>query len=241
LDNVHFEKRSVLRTGFPDAGFDFIYCTGVLHHTADPFGGLAELCRVLRPGGKILISLYNSLGFLPREARRRVARWLGGEDIDQRVLWGRRCFPFISRRLIKGNRNDAQSALYDYFAIPHESLHSIGEVLAWFDRLGLEYIGSFPPARLDDYPAMFAAEAYKSVEPEFQSRVRFTLARVGSAKVLRRRRPGILSQALVQTMWLLFGVGIFSVGALKPPDRFPKVQPCAPVRARDLSGAPTSA
>src|SRR5262245_37662217 len=30
IAGVHFEKRSVLRTGFPDESFDFVYCTGVL-------------------------------------------------------------------------------------------------------------------------------------------------------------------------------------------------------------------
>ena len=53
LNNIHFEKRSVLETGFPNASFDLVYCTGVLHHTPDPSGGLMELCRVLRPGGTL--------------------------------------------------------------------------------------------------------------------------------------------------------------------------------------------
>jgi 2-polyprenyl-3-methyl-5-hydroxy-6-metoxy-1,4-benzoquinol methylase len=143
LENVRFEKRSVLATGFADASFDFVYCTGVLHHITDPFGGLTELCRVLRPGGKLLISLYSCSGFLLREARRRVANYLGGEDLQRRVLWGTRLFPLTARRFIRGERNDAQAALYDYFAIPHETLHSVGEVFGWFDRLGLQYIGSF--------------------------------------------------------------------------------------------------
>jgi 2-polyprenyl-3-methyl-5-hydroxy-6-metoxy-1,4-benzoquinol methylase len=109
LDNVVFEKRSVLDTGLADETFDFVYCTGVLHHTPDPFGGLRELTRVLRPGGKILISLYTSSGFLLREARRQVAKAIGRKDLRRRVLWGSRLFPFTARRLIKGERNDSQS------------------------------------------------------------------------------------------------------------------------------------
>jgi SAM-dependent methyltransferase len=211
LSGARFEKRSVLQTGFPDASFDLVYCTGVLHHTPDPFGGLTELYRVLRPGGKVLISLYNRFGFLPREARRRVARFIGGADLDRRVLWGRRLFLLTAARLAKAERNDPQAALYDYFAIPHETLHSIGEVLGWFDRLGLEYTGSFPPAQLGDYPATFAREEYRSIEKEFQSRVNLLLGRLGSARAMRRERPAALSQLLVQMIWLITGIGIFSI------------------------------
>jgi SAM-dependent methyltransferase len=216
IAGVHFEKRSVLRTGFPDASFDFVYCTGVLHHTPDPFGGLEELCRVLRPSGKILVSLYNSFGFLPREARRRVAQTLGGQDLERRVRWGRRLFPFTSQRLLKGVHNDPQVALYDYFAIPHETLHSIGEVLGWFDQLGLEFIGSFAPTHLREYPAMFAHKGYRSVEDALQSRLGRLMGRFGISKNMQSTRPGPLSRLLVQLIWSLWRIEVFSVCGRKP-------------------------
>jgi 2-polyprenyl-3-methyl-5-hydroxy-6-metoxy-1,4-benzoquinol methylase len=216
LENVVFEKRSVLDTGFADSTFDFVYCTGVLHHTPDPFSGLRELTRVLRPGGKILISLYTSSGFLLREARRQVAKAIGGEELRRRVLWGSRLFPFTARRLIKGERNDSQSALYDYFGIPHETLHSIGQVLGWFDRLGLEYTGTFPPARIGDYPAMFAHREYSSVETEFQSRLGELFRLFTKPATLTPEPPGTLSRALVQSMWFFGRIGVFSIAARKP-------------------------
>jgi 2-polyprenyl-3-methyl-5-hydroxy-6-metoxy-1,4-benzoquinol methylase len=216
LDSVRFEKRSVLATGFADASFDFVYCTGVLHHTSDPFGGLVEVTRVLRPGGKLLISLYACSGFVLREVRRQIAKFLGGEDLQRRVLWGSKLFPFTARRLMQGERNDAQSALYDYFGIPHETLHSVGQVLRWFDRLGLEYTGSFAPARVEDYPAMFLHEHYESVEDEFQSRLGQLIRLFGKSAVLRRKRPGAPSRLLVQTIWFFCNIGVFSMSARKP-------------------------
>ncbi len=218
LQGVNFEPRSVLKTGFPDACFDFVYCTGVLHHTPDPFGGLAELFRVLRPGGKILVSFYNAIGMLPRELRRRIAKSLGGEDLDQRVRWGTRLFPFTARRLQEGERNDPDSALYDYFAVPHESLHTVGEVLSWFDALGLEYLGSFPPTLLSNYPSMFAQETYRSVEAEFQRPLGYGLGKLSLSREMNPGRPGGFSQSLVQLAWLLLGIGIFSIGGQKQAD-----------------------
>ena len=40
---------------FPDASFDLVVSTLALHHWADPAAGLAEIGRVLRPGGRALV------------------------------------------------------------------------------------------------------------------------------------------------------------------------------------------
>jgi ubiquinone/menaquinone biosynthesis C-methylase UbiE len=40
---------------FPDGSFDLVVSTLSLHHWADPAAGLAEIGRVLRPGGRALI------------------------------------------------------------------------------------------------------------------------------------------------------------------------------------------
>jgi SAM-dependent methyltransferase len=44
---------------FPDATFDYVYSFGVLHHTPDIEKAVAEVHRVLRPGGKAYIMLYH--------------------------------------------------------------------------------------------------------------------------------------------------------------------------------------
>jgi ubiquinone/menaquinone biosynthesis C-methylase UbiE len=59
---IEFKEASVLDLPFADASFDFCWSAGVLHHTADPDKGLAELTRVLRPGGKLFLLLYGKGG-----------------------------------------------------------------------------------------------------------------------------------------------------------------------------------
>jgi ubiquinone/menaquinone biosynthesis C-methylase UbiE len=44
---------------FPDASFDRASSNGVLHHTPDMDRALAEICRVLRPGGRATVLVYN--------------------------------------------------------------------------------------------------------------------------------------------------------------------------------------
>jgi ubiquinone/menaquinone biosynthesis C-methylase UbiE len=45
----------VATLAFPDRSFDLVVSTLSMHHWADPTGGLAEIGRVLRPGGRALI------------------------------------------------------------------------------------------------------------------------------------------------------------------------------------------
>jgi len=41
-----------------DNSFDHINCQGVIHHTPRPEQAVFEICRILRPGGSALISVY---------------------------------------------------------------------------------------------------------------------------------------------------------------------------------------
>lgn len=50
---------------FPDQSFDWVICTQVLEHVENPDHLLGEIARVLRPGGKVILSfpfLYNEHG-----------------------------------------------------------------------------------------------------------------------------------------------------------------------------------
>jgi SAM-dependent methyltransferase len=44
---------------FPDATFDVVYSFGVLHHIPDAGKAVAEIRRVLKPRGELLVMLYN--------------------------------------------------------------------------------------------------------------------------------------------------------------------------------------
>lgn len=49
------------RLPFRDEAFDAVLCSGVLMHLREPAAALRELCRVLRPGGRLAVSANNLL------------------------------------------------------------------------------------------------------------------------------------------------------------------------------------
>ena len=49
---------------FPDDSFDVVYAHGVLQYTADPKKMIAEIHRVLKPGGKFIVMVYNRNSWL---------------------------------------------------------------------------------------------------------------------------------------------------------------------------------
>lgn len=68
LARRHFEIRglepedvrvaNVLDLSFPDDTFDAVWAAGVVHHTGDPRTAIAEIRRVLKPGGRAIISHF---------------------------------------------------------------------------------------------------------------------------------------------------------------------------------------
>lgn len=74
------------RLPFADGSFDLVYSWGVLHHTPDTERAIAEVRRVLRPGGETRVMLYArhswvSLGLWIRDALLRGRPWRTFADV----------------------------------------------------------------------------------------------------------------------------------------------------------------
>ena len=136
INNVHFVQMNLFRPPFPDESFDFVVSNGVLHHTSDPEGGLRSLARKLKKGGHIIIGLYNWLGRLPTLWRRALIETFGDR-------WAA-----LDPRLRGSRLNTGRWAAWymDQYRHPHESRHSMQEVVQWYDRAGIDTLFTIPPA-----------------------------------------------------------------------------------------------
>jgi ubiquinone/menaquinone biosynthesis C-methylase UbiE len=85
--NVRFMHASALELPFPDEQFDFVCCSGVLHHTPCVEKGLQEIYRVLKPGGFTYLLLYGAGGlFWPLNDLLRPLAALLGEQYLEKAL-----------------------------------------------------------------------------------------------------------------------------------------------------------
>lgn len=136
VPNAAFLQMNLFRPPFRDGSFDLVICNGVLHHTGDARAGFEALLRTVRPGGFIIVGLYNSYARLPTLWRRRLF-----------ARFGQAAY-FLDRRLTSGRFNEArwQAWFRDQYQHPHETRHSYDEVLGWFDAAGVAYVSSLPPA-----------------------------------------------------------------------------------------------
>jgi 2-polyprenyl-3-methyl-5-hydroxy-6-metoxy-1,4-benzoquinol methylase len=134
LNRVRFVQMNLFKPCFKPEQFDVVLCNGVLHHTADPWGGFKIIQQLVRPGGYIVIGLYNKYGRLMMDFRRNVFRLTGG-----RAKW---IDTYLRSRRMSAEKRRAW--FNDQYRHPHESKHTIGEVLDWFDASGMEFVRGIP-------------------------------------------------------------------------------------------------
>lgn len=148
LERVYFVQTDLHRAGFQDESFDVVFSSGVVHHTPDPRAAFAGLVRLARPGGTIVLGVYNAFARIPLRLRRLVAR-------ATRFRW----IPFdpvLRDRDSEPARRDAW--LRDQYRHPEEHRHTLHEVQRWFAETGVEYLRAYPSAVLgDDERELFEA------------------------------------------------------------------------------------
>jgi len=139
VDHVQFVESDLHRPGLKLGAFDVVYSSGVLHHTADPRRAFSVVAQLARPGGMVILGVYNAFARLPLRFRRGVAR-----------LTRFRIVPFdpvLSERRHEPARREAW--LRDQYQHPEEHRHTVAEIKTWFSENEIEYLRTFPSTVLE--------------------------------------------------------------------------------------------
>jgi len=138
IEEVQFIETDLHDPGLRAGAFDVVYSSGVLHHTPDPSAAFARIVRLARPGGMIVLGMYNAFARIPLRARRFVARLSGYRFVP--------CDPVLRDRESEPARRKAW--LRDQYQHPEEHRHTLTEIQRWFGRNGVEYLRAYPSAML---------------------------------------------------------------------------------------------
>lgn len=131
LTRAGFCQMNIFELAIKDDAFDVVISHGVLHHTFDARRAFASIVRKVKPGGIVMVGLYNRPSRFPTWARSKLIRLLGPK-ID-----------YVVRNRIQDARK-AEVWIKDQYFNPHETWHSIDEVLGWFEENGVDFLNCSP-------------------------------------------------------------------------------------------------
>jgi SAM-dependent methyltransferase len=146
VTGVHFVETDLHHPGLMARSFDVVFTSGVLHHTPDPRAAFAAVAGLARPGGFIVVGVYNAVARIPSRFRRFVGR-----------LTGFRLLPFDP--VLRDRRSDParrEAWLRDQYHHPEEHRHTVGQVRSWFRDNDVEYLRTFPSTLGEEPGDLFA-------------------------------------------------------------------------------------
>ena len=145
IERAAFAQMNLFRPALKDGYFDVVISNGVLHHTSDARRAFQRVSRLVRPGGYFVVGLYSKFSRQVHYARRGLFRLTG---ISPALL-----DPHFAKIQGEGKR---EAWLRDQYLHPHETSHTLGEVLDWLKESGLEFVNSIPKPEL--VPALVPSE-----------------------------------------------------------------------------------
>ncbi len=159
--NLRFVAGSVYELPFPDASFDLVFSHALFEHLSNPRGALAEIRRVLRPGGLIALSSPDWDAFEMRNATPEAEAALGAyRELQERNGGDTRAGRRLMRLLQEGEfgliRQGQQFENYEsatriatYLALQLDAAGNPGSaraLLDWSTEPGAELFGCWKHA-----------------------------------------------------------------------------------------------
>lgn len=140
LTNLETHQLAVENAVELDRRFDFIVCTGVLHHLVDPEAGLRALRSVLKPDGAMYLMVYAPYGragvYMLQEYCRKLGIGTSKEEIDDLIEVLKQLPQFHALLATQGGSREFPNgeALADALLNPRERSYSVPQVFDFIER-----------------------------------------------------------------------------------------------------------
>jgi len=177
VSNCVFVNGDLFSNPFKEEYFDLVWCSGVLHHTENPQKGFEIITTWLKPEGYIIIGLYNFYGRMRTIFRQKLFRLFGSGKLGKFIV------SFLDPILRQNISEEKKKAWFqDQYEHPVESLHTLDQVLEWFDDNSIEYISSIPTCDFENisYESMLVSKNKGNIFSRVISQLNMLLSPLGS-------------------------------------------------------------
>ena len=153
-DNLELRNESINQAGY-DQQFDFIICTGVIHHNADPEATLQKLASALKPTGVLELMVYNRYHRILTSAFQKGVRLLAGTetavDFQKELSFTMALindFPGegLMKHFVTNFKDAPEPAIADALMQPVENSYTVEVLEEMARRCGLEFLMPSPNA-----------------------------------------------------------------------------------------------
>ena len=141
IKNVKLVNADIFDEVLKENYFDFVWTNGVLHHTKNPKKAFEITIKSLKNEGYILVGLYNKIGRIRTKIRKYLYK-----------IFGRKVVLFLDpvlRNIKSGSPDQIDAWIRDQYEHPVESVHTIDEILKWFEENKIQFISSVPHCTID--------------------------------------------------------------------------------------------
>lgn len=97
--NVQFQLGDAMKLAFADATFDIVICSQVYEHVPDAGRMMAEIHRLLRPGGVCYFAATNRWALIEKHHRLPFLSWMPSSAADRYIRWMRKGDAYYERHL----------------------------------------------------------------------------------------------------------------------------------------------
>src|SRR5215467_2112089 len=145
LNNLQVRQLAIDRVNDLEMSFDQIICTGVLHHLADPDGGLRALRSVLKPDGAMHLMVYAPYGragvYMLQEFCRRIGIHATDAEIPDLIAALTALPPGhpLENLLRESPDFRQEAALADALLNPQDRSYSVPQLFDFIEKAGLTF------------------------------------------------------------------------------------------------------